>query len=68
MAITRLTHHDDHQVSIHLCKPNSAHYAALRCVDCNKHIQWLDPQQAQNINEILNPQTSYMGIGNGGGW
>lgn len=41
MAITRLKHHDNHQVSIHRCKPTAVHYAALRCSDCNTHIQWL---------------------------
>lgn len=44
MAITKLSKHDTHQVSVHLCKSNSVHYAALRCVDCNKHIQWLSKQ------------------------
>jgi len=41
MSITRLKHHDKHQVSIHRCKPTAVHYAALRCADCNTHIQWL---------------------------
>ena len=39
--ITKLTKHDSHTVRIHLTKPGSKHYAALRCVDCNTHIQWL---------------------------
>jgi hypothetical protein len=52
MAITKLKHHDKHQVSIHLCKPQSAHYAALRCVNCNTHIQWLNRQEAQKIKDL----------------
>lgn len=45
--ITKLTRHDRHQTSVHLCKPGSTHYAALRCVKCNKHIQWLSQQDAE---------------------
>lgn len=44
MAITSLTKHDTHTVRIHLTKGHGPHYAALRCVDCNKHIQWLNLQ------------------------
>ena len=50
--ITRLTKHDDHAVKIHLTKPNSTHYAALRCVDCNTHIQWLSKLQANELKTI----------------
>lgn len=39
--ITKLTRHNSHAVTIHKTKPGSKHYAALRCVDCNTHIQWL---------------------------
>jgi hypothetical protein len=39
--ITKLTRHDGHEVRIHLTKARGPHYAALRCVVCNKHIQWL---------------------------
>lgn len=39
--ITKLTRHDSHDVKIHKTKPGSKHYAALRCVECNTHIQWL---------------------------
>jgi len=52
MAITKLKHHDKHTVSIHVCKPKSAHYAALRCVDCNTHIQWLNRQAAHTIRSF----------------
>lgn len=44
MAITKLTHHDNHTISIHRCKPTAVHYAALRCADCNTHIQWLSKE------------------------
>jgi L-rhamnose mutarotase len=47
--ITKLNKHDTHTVSIHLTKPGSKHYAALRCVDCNKHIQWLSQQDAEQL-------------------
>jgi hypothetical protein len=52
MAITKLKHHDNHEVTIHLCKPKSAHYAALRCADCNTHIQWLNRQEAHTIKDL----------------
>jgi hypothetical protein len=44
MSITKLTQHDSHKVSVHRCKPDAVHFAALRCVDCNKHIQWLSKE------------------------
>jgi hypothetical protein len=62
MAITKLKHHDHHEVTIHLCKPKSAHYAALRCADCNTHIQWLNRQEAETINQIVNPMTWWLGF------
>lgn len=52
MAITRLTNHDNHQVRIHLTKPESKHYAALRCVECNKHIQWLTKVQSLKLKSL----------------
>ena len=52
MAITKLTKHDNHAVSVHLTKPSSKHYAALRCVDCNKHIQWLNLAQTRSLNDL----------------
>jgi hypothetical protein len=39
--ITRLTKHNRHPTQIHLTRGLGPHYAALRCVKCNKHIQWL---------------------------
>jgi hypothetical protein len=47
--ITKLTKHDTHSVKIHLTKPNSKHYAALRCVECNVHIQWLSNKDTEII-------------------
>ena len=52
MAITTNKLHDDHTVSIHLTKRYGTHYAALRCDDCNKHIQWLDQYQTEILSEI----------------
>jgi hypothetical protein len=60
MAITRLGHHDHHQVKIHLTKPNSKHYAALRCVECNTHIQWLNQIDAQSLQNLgVEQQNNY---------
>jgi hypothetical protein len=52
MAITKLTHHDNHKVSIHRCKPTAVHYAALRCNYCDCHIQWLNRQEAEKIAQL----------------
>ena len=52
MAITRLTKHDSHQVRIHLTRGTGPHHAALRCVDCNKHIQWLNLAQTQSLTDL----------------
>lgn len=41
MKITSLTKHNSHQMRIHYTRGLGPHYAALRCVECNKHIQWL---------------------------
>jgi hypothetical protein len=48
--ITKLTRHDSHAVKIHLNKPGSKHYAALRCVECNVHIQWLSIEYAKILS------------------
>lgn len=50
--ITKLTKHDNHRVSIHKCKPTAFHYAALRCEQCNEHIQWLNRQEAHKIIDL----------------
>jgi hypothetical protein len=52
MAITKLTKHDSHQVRIHLTRGAGPHHAALRCVECNVHIQWLNPIQTQSLKEL----------------
>lgn len=50
--ITKLTHHNDHEVTIHRCKPGKVHFAALRCKTCNTHIQWLNRQEAHHIAKL----------------
>jgi hypothetical protein len=52
MAITRLVDHDDHTVRIHMTKAQGPHYAALRCVQCRKHIQWLNRQDCQFLLDL----------------
>lgn len=47
--ITKLTKHDNHPVAIHLTRGLGPHYAALRCVKCNKHIQWINQETAENL-------------------
>jgi hypothetical protein len=63
--ITKLTKHDSHTVRIHLTKVGSKHYAALRCVDCNTHIQWLSAFESSQLKsmdiEVVQPQ-SYKAI------
>lgn len=53
MAITRLSKHNNHRVSIHLTRPGSKHYAALRCADCNLHIQWLSRKDVQALEDAV---------------
>jgi hypothetical protein len=50
--ITRLTKHNTHPMRVHLTKGLGPHYAALRCVKCNKHIQWLSRQDAEKLQEV----------------
>ena len=49
MAITTVKKHDNHPTSIHLTRGHGPHYAALRCVRCNKHIQWLSRLDAEQL-------------------
>jgi hypothetical protein len=56
MAITKLKHHDKCEVRVQQCAHESAHYASLRCVDCDTHIQWLNRQQAHTIAPLTNPK------------
>jgi hypothetical protein len=53
-VITSLTKHDRHEVKIHLTRGMGPHYAALRCVKCNKHIQWLSQADVDKIKENTN--------------
>ena len=52
MAITKLTKHDNHNVTAKLNIPTHKHYAELRCVECDKHIQWLNRQQIKQLIQI----------------
>ena len=49
--ITKLTRHDGHEVKIHLTRALGPHYAALRCVVCNRHIQWLSKSDAMLLKD-----------------
>jgi len=37
---------------VHLTKPGSKHYAALRCVECNTHIQWLSVNESNQLETL----------------
>ena len=50
--ITKLTKHDHHRVKIHPTRGMGPHYAALRCCECNTHIQWLNHDQTQQLVEL----------------
>lgn len=52
MAITVLDRHDSHPMQIHLTTPGAKHWAALRCHQCNKHIQWLSQQDTQSLIDM----------------
>lgn len=52
MAITKLTKHDSHHTRIHLTRGQGPHYAALRCVECNKHIQWLSHNETHRLSNL----------------
>lgn len=47
--ITKLTNHNNHTVRIHPTRGHGPHHAALRCVDCNKHIQWLSRVETEKL-------------------
>lgn len=51
MAITVNRKHNAHPVRIHLTREGK-HHAALRCIKCDKHIQWLSRQDANELREI----------------
>lgn len=52
MAITKLDKHDLHQVKIFRTQNTSQHSYSLRCCDCNKHIQWLSVDDANNLLDM----------------
>jgi hypothetical protein len=53
MPITVLSKHDQHEVYIQLEYFTAInHYASLRCKDCNKHIQWLNKWDVNEIKEL----------------
>jgi len=45
--------HELHSVSVHKTRQQGPHYAALRCEQCNKHIQWLNQVDADFIQKLL---------------
>lgn len=52
MAITKLKQHDKCTVALHMCKKDSAHYAALRCSSHNTHIQWVGRKDFVTLRSI----------------
>jgi hypothetical protein len=53
MAITLLDRHDSHPMQIHLTTPGATkHWAALRCRQCNTHIQWLSQTNTQQLIDM----------------
>tara|TARA_R110000782_G_scaffold250286_1_gene337541 strand:+ start:20 stop:313 length:294 start_codon:yes stop_codon:yes gene_type:complete len=54
MAITKLTKHDNCEVTVEQTPKGVYHPARLKCVDHNIHIQWLGKQQADEICVLLN--------------
>ena len=54
MAITKLTKHNKHKMKVCVCKPTSTHYAALRCIECDTHVQWLNRTQTLAIEMRTN--------------
>ena len=57
--ITPLTKHDNCQVEIVHASEDSRHYASLRCVDCNKWIQWLSLEDALVIDPNFTHNRKY---------
>lgn len=51
MLLTRLTKHDEHEIRIHLTRGLGPHYAALRCHQCNRHIQWLSREDVERLTK-----------------
>ena len=51
MKLTANRHHDKHEVYIHLNVQPHAHYAGLRCAECEKHIQWLNRYGVEKLEQ-----------------
>jgi len=68
MPITTNNHHDKHTVRIHLTQGKGPHYAALRCVDCNKHIQWLSVSESKIVEDLGVDVWKYPKVLPRGGW
>jgi hypothetical protein len=58
MPITTNNHHASHRVQVHLTRGNGPHYAALRCVECDRHIQWLSYTEAVQIQQLNETENS----------
>jgi hypothetical protein len=52
MKLTPLQYHETHEMRIHLNKIGSSHFAALRCIECNKHVQWLTPDSVEQLANL----------------
>jgi hypothetical protein len=50
--ITKLTKHDSHKIEIFQTQNNFTHSYALRCCDCNKHIQWLSVKDVEILKQF----------------
>lgn len=50
--ITKLDKHDSHQVKIFQTRNNFLHSYALRCVDCDLHIQWLSVKDVKMLEQF----------------
>lgn len=53
MNITSNRHHDKHKIVIVINNITHAHWAQLRCADCDKHIQWLNKKGVEELYDIL---------------
>lgn len=49
--ITKLNKHDSHNIKIFQTRNNFIHSYALRCCDCNKHIQWLSVRDMKILQD-----------------
>lgn len=54
MAITKLTKHNSHRMVVKLLPQTHQHHAELRCIDCDKWIQWVKVKEYPAIKEMIN--------------